>query len=127
MLLLYAMLRATLPRVPLAAGVAAVVLATFTGITHLLSQVQNDALLVPACVLLLWAFLHDLEARRVSLWHGLAAGAVAATQLIVVPLGAATLITAAFYASRGVPRGRSCAASVCLFCCTSRRWACGCS
>ena len=33
---------------------------SFTGITHLLSQVQNDALLLPVCVLLLWAFLHDL-------------------------------------------------------------------
>jgi 4-amino-4-deoxy-L-arabinose transferase-like glycosyltransferase len=105
-LLLFLMLRAVLPREPLAAGIAAVVLASFTGITHLLSQVQNDALLLPVCVLLLWAFLHDLERRRVSIWHGLAAGAAAATQLIAVPLGAVTLAVAAVYAAGRVPRWR---------------------
>ena len=56
-LFLFLALRATFPREPLAAGIAAVILASFTGITHLLSQVQNDALLLPVCVLLLWAFL----------------------------------------------------------------------
>ena len=51
---------------PLAAGLAAVILASFTGITHLLSQVQNDALLLPVCVALMWTFLHDIERRQVS-------------------------------------------------------------
>jgi hypothetical protein len=105
-LLLFLLLRRMLPRQPLAAGIAAVVLATFTGITSLLSEVQNDALLLPVCVLLIWGFLYDLEQRRVSWWHGLAAGAAAATQLIAVPLGAVTLLIAALYGSRGVPRGR---------------------
>ena len=51
-LFLFLALRGTFRREPLAAGVAAVVIASFTGITHLLSQVQNDALLLPVCVLL---------------------------------------------------------------------------
>jgi hypothetical protein len=105
-LLLFVVLRRTLRRQPLAAGIAAVVLATFTGITYLLSEVQNDALLLPVCVLLIWGFLHDLEKRRVSVWHALAAGAAAATQLIAVPLGAATLLIAALYGAHGLPRGR---------------------
>jgi hypothetical protein len=105
-LLLFMVLRTTLRRQPLAAGIAAVVLATFTGITYLLSEVQNDALLLPVCVLLFWGFLHDLERRRVSVWHALAAGAAAATQLIAVPLGGVTLLVAAVYAAHGVPRGR---------------------
>jgi 4-amino-4-deoxy-L-arabinose transferase-like glycosyltransferase len=103
-LLLYAMLRERIPRMPLAAGIAAVVMASMTGITQLLSEVQNDALLLPLCVLLFWVFLRDLEQRRVSWQHGLVAGAVAATQLIVVPLGLVSLITAALYANRGFPR-----------------------
>jgi hypothetical protein len=105
-LLLFLMLRATSRREPLAAGIAAVVLSTFTGITYLLSEVQNDALLLPVCVLLLWGFLHDIERRRVSVWHALAAGAAAATQLIAVPLGAVTLLVAALCGARGIPRGR---------------------
>ena len=105
-LLLFLMMRATLPRQPLAAGVAAVVLASFTGITHLLSQVQNDALLLPVCVALMWAFVHDLEHRRVSIWLGLAAGAAAATQLIAVPLGIASLSIAAIVAAGRIPRVR---------------------
>ena len=118
-LLLFLMLRATSRREPLAAGIAAVVLSTFTGITYLLSEVQNDALLLPVCVLLLWGFLHDIERRRVSVWHALAAGAAAATQLIAVPLGAVTLLVAALWGSRGIPRGASCGGCGCRSCCTS--------
>ncbi len=105
-LLLFLMLRATLPRQPLAAGIAAVVLASFTGITQLLSQVQNDALLMPVCIALMWAFWHDVQKRRVSLLHGLLAGAAAATHLIAVPLGAVSLAFAAVYALGRIPRPR---------------------
>jgi hypothetical protein len=76
----------------LAGGFAAMVLASMAGITDFLSQVQNDALLLPLGGALFWLVARGLLRRRLT-WPLAACGsALAITQVVGVPLAAAALI-----------------------------------
>ncbi len=73
--LLYAAVREVSPHRPLAAGLAAAILGSMAGVTGMLSQVQNDALLLPLCVATFWLLARDLRRRRSGLLLPLVAGA----------------------------------------------------
>jgi MFS family permease len=92
LLLLYAAVREVSPHRPLAAGLAAVILGTMTGLTSLLSQVQNDALLLPLCVGTFWMLARDLRRRRAGLLLPLLAGATIVTQLIAGPAAVVAVV-----------------------------------
>lgn len=92
-LFLYLAVREVSPHRPLAAGLAASILGTMTGLSGLLSQVQNDALLLPLSALAFWLLARDLRRRRMGLLLPLVAGATIITQLIAGP--AAVLIVLA--------------------------------
>jgi hypothetical protein len=83
--LLYLAVREVSPQRPLAAGLAAAILATMTGLSGLLSQVQNDALLLPLSAAAFWLLARDLRRGRMSLLLPLVAGATIVTQLIAGP------------------------------------------
>jgi 4-amino-4-deoxy-L-arabinose transferase-like glycosyltransferase len=85
LLLLYAAVREVSPHRPLAAGLAAAILGSMAGLTGVLSQVQNDALLLPLCVATFWLLARDLRRRRAGLLLPLVAGATIITQLIAGP------------------------------------------
>lgn len=84
-LMLYAAVREVSPHRPLAAGLAAAILGTMTGLTSLLSQVQNDALLLPICVAMFWLLARDLRRRRSGLMLPFVAGATVLTHLVAGP------------------------------------------
>jgi hypothetical protein len=93
-LLLYAAVREVSPHRPLAAGLAAAILGTMAGVTSVLSQVQNDALLLPLCVGTFWLLARDLRRRRAGLWLPLVAGASVVTQLIAGPAAFVAVLAA---------------------------------
>ncbi len=93
-LLLYAAVREVSPHRPLAAGLAAAIMGSMAGITSMLSQVQNDALLLPLCVATFWLLARDLRRRRSGLYLPLVAGASAVTQLIAAPAAVVVVLAA---------------------------------
>jgi hypothetical protein len=100
--LLYRGVREVSPHRPLAAGVAAAILGSMGGIVSSLSQVQNDALLMPLCVATFWLLARDLRRRRAGLLLPLIGGASIVTQFVAGP--AAVVVTLA--ALRGDERLR---------------------
>jgi hypothetical protein len=90
--LLYLAVLESFPARPLAAGVAAVALGSMTGIDDVMSEVQNDAVLLPLSVLMFWLLIRDLRRRRVGYGLAVVAGLTCVTQLVAVSL--ATLIMA---------------------------------
>jgi 4-amino-4-deoxy-L-arabinose transferase-like glycosyltransferase len=90
--MLFAAVREVSPHRPLAAGLAAAILGTMAGLTGVLSQVQNDALLLPLCVATFWLLARDLRRRRVGLLLPLVAGATIVTQLIAGPAAVAAVV-----------------------------------
>ncbi len=82
-----------LTRDALAAGFAAMVLATLAGVIDFLSQVQNDALLLPLGGALFWLVARGVRARSLT-WPLVACtAALSITQIVGVPLGAVALLT----------------------------------
>jgi hypothetical protein len=94
LILLYRAIRVVSPHRPLAAGLSAAILATMAGLTSLLSQVQNDALLLPLSAALFWTLARDLRARRAGLALPLIAGATIVTQLVAGPLAVVAVLVA---------------------------------
>jgi hypothetical protein len=92
--LLYAAVREVSPHRPLAAGLAAAILGSMAGITGMLSQVQNDALLLPLCVATFWLLARELRRRRSGLALPLVAGASVITQLIAAPAALVVVLAA---------------------------------
>jgi hypothetical protein len=93
-LLLYAAVREVSPHRPLAAGLAAAILASMSGLSGLLSQVQNDALLLPLSVATFWLLARGLRERRAGLLLPLIAGATIVTQLIAGPAAVVCVLAA---------------------------------
>jgi Dolichyl-phosphate-mannose-protein mannosyltransferase len=94
LILLYLAVREVSPHRPIAAGLAASILATMSGLTSLLSQVQNDALLLPLSAALLWLLARDLRSGRAGLLMPLIAGATIVTQLIAGPAAVVAVLVA---------------------------------
>ena len=90
--------RETAPDRPLAAGLAAVILGTMSGLMFTLTQVQNDALLIAMFALVFWLLCRDLPRRRASYGLALAVGLLAVTQIVAIPFGAAVVIWACWRA-----------------------------
>jgi hypothetical protein len=76
----------------LAAGFAAMVLATLNGVTDFLSQVQNDALLLPLGGALFWLFWRGLRSRTLTWPLVLVSAALAVTHVVAIPLAAVAVI-----------------------------------
>ena len=93
-LLLYAAVREVSPQRPLAAGLAAAILASMSGLTGLLSQVQNDALLLPLSVATFWLLARGLRQRRAGLLLPFVAGCTIVTQLIAGPAAVVCVLVA---------------------------------
>ena len=93
-ILLYGAVREVSPHRPLAAGLAAAILGSMAGVASMLSQVQNDALLLPLCVATFWLLARDLRRRRSGLLLPLIAGASAVTQLIAAPAAVVAVLAA---------------------------------
>jgi hypothetical protein len=100
-LMLYLAVREVSPQRPLAAGLAAAILGSMAGLTGLLSQVQNDALLLPLSVATFWLLARDIRRQRASLLLPLVAGATIITQLIAGP-AAVVCVLAALWADTRV-------------------------
>jgi Dolichyl-phosphate-mannose-protein mannosyltransferase len=98
-LFLFLAVRETAPERPRAAGLAAIVLATMSGLTYTLSQVQNDALLYALFALVYWLLCRDIPRRRASFGLAAAAGCLAMTQVVAVPLAAAAILWACWRAT----------------------------
>jgi hypothetical protein len=98
--LLYLAVRETVPRLPLAAGLAAIVLGTMGGLVQFYSQLQNDALLIAVGVLMLLLFVRDLNRRRATVWLALVGGLACVTQVGAAPGAALTLLAAIVVALR---------------------------
>jgi hypothetical protein len=96
-LLLYLAVRVVSPHRPLAAGLAAAILGSMGGVTSELSQVQNDALLLPLCVATFWLLARDLRARHAGFALPVVAGATVVTQLIAAPAAALAVLTALWF------------------------------
>jgi 4-amino-4-deoxy-L-arabinose transferase-like glycosyltransferase len=99
-LFLYLAVREVSPRHPLAAGLAAAILATMSGLSGLLSQVQNDALLLPLSAAAFWLLARDIRRRRAGLALPLVAGATIVTQLIAGPAAVLMVLTALWFDER---------------------------
>lgn len=78
----------------LAGGVGAMVLGTISGVTDFLSQVQNDALLLPLGGAVFWLFSRALRRRRLTWPLTLCCGAIAITQIVAIPLAALAVLIA---------------------------------
>jgi hypothetical protein len=99
--------RATAPERPLAAGLAAVILGTMSGLTYTLSQVQNDALLMGMFALVFWLLCRDLPRRRAGYGLAVALGLLGVTQIVAIPFAAGALLWACWRAlARPAPLGR---------------------
>lgn len=85
----------------LAAGFAAMVLATMSGITDFLSQVQNDALLLPLAGGLFLLLSRGIRTRVLTWPLALCAAGLSITQVVAVPMAAlAVLGVGALHISR---------------------------
>jgi hypothetical protein len=93
-LLLYLAVRVVSPHRPLAAGLAAAILGSMSGVISMLSQVQNDSLLLPLCVATFWLLARDLRSRRSGLLLPFVGGLSAVTQLIAGPAGVVAVLVA---------------------------------
>ena len=98
LVLVFMAVRATAPDRPLAAGLAAVIIGTMSGLTYTLSQVQNDALLMAMFALVYWLLCRDIPRRRAGFALSLAAGGLAVTQIIAAPFAAAVVVWACWRA-----------------------------
>jgi hypothetical protein len=76
----------------LAGGFAATVLATLSGITDFLSQVQNDALLLPLGGALFWLVWRGLTRRTLTWPLVICAAALAITHVAAIPLAALAVV-----------------------------------
>jgi hypothetical protein len=94
LILLYRAVRVVSPHRPIAAGLAASILATMSGLTSLLSQVQNDALLLPLSAGLFWLLARDIRSGRAGLMLPLVAGATVVTQLVAGPAALVAVLVA---------------------------------
>jgi hypothetical protein len=113
-LLLFLAVRATAPDRPLAAGLASLVLATMSGLTDTLSQVQNCALLIAMFALVYWLLCRDIPRRHASFGLAAAAGCLAVTQIVAAPFAAAAIVWACWRAGRPPGASRSDAARFAL-------------
>ena len=93
-LLLYLAVRVVSPHRPLAAGIAAAILASMAGVVSMLSQVQNDALLLPLCVATFWLLARDLRSRRSGLLLPFVVGLSVVTQIVAGPAGVVAMLVA---------------------------------
>ncbi len=93
-LLLYLAVRVVSPHRPLAAGIAAAILASMAGVVSMLSQVQNDALLLPLCVATFWLLARDLRSRRSGLLLPFVVGLSVVTQIVAGPAGVIAILVA---------------------------------
>jgi Dolichyl-phosphate-mannose-protein mannosyltransferase len=100
LILLYRAVRVVSPHRPLAAGLSAAILGTMTGLTSLLSQVQNDALLLPLSAAMFWLLARDVRSRRAGLWLPLVAGASVITQLLAAPAAIVAVLAALWFDER---------------------------
>jgi Dolichyl-phosphate-mannose-protein mannosyltransferase len=100
LILLYRAVRVVSPHRPLAAGLSAAILGTMTGLTSLLSQVQNDALLLPLSAAMFWLLARDMRARRAGPWLPLVAGATIITQLLAAPAAVVAVLVALAFDDR---------------------------
>jgi Dolichyl-phosphate-mannose-protein mannosyltransferase len=91
---LFLAVRVTAPGRPLAAGLAAVILGTMSGLTYALSQVQNDALLMAMFALVFWLLCRDITRRQVSYWLAGGVGGLAITQILAAPFAGAAILVA---------------------------------
>ena len=88
----------------LAAGFAAMVLATLSGITDFLSQVQNDALLLPLGGAIFWLLWRGLQ-RRALTWPLVAASAaISITHVVAVPMAALAVLVVGALEIRRAPQ-----------------------
>ena len=76
----------------LAGGFAAMVLATLSGITDFLSQVQNDALLLPLGGAMFWLFWRGLGRRALTWPLVSASAAISITHIVAVPMAALAVL-----------------------------------
>jgi hypothetical protein len=97
-LLMFLAVRETAPDRPLAAGLAAVILGTMSGLMFTLTQVQNDALLIAMFALVFWLLCRDIPRRRAGYGLAAAVGLLAVTQIVAIPFAAAVLIWACWRA-----------------------------
>ena len=79
----------------LAGGFAAMVLATMAGIIDFLSQVQNDALLLPLGGALFWLVARAVRRRSLTWPLAACAAALSITQIVGVALAAAAVVAVA--------------------------------
>jgi hypothetical protein len=87
----------------LAAGFAAMVLATLSGITDFLSQVQNDALLLPLGGALFLLVARGIARRKLT-WPLLAcASALSITQVVAIPVAGLAIIAIGVLEVREAP------------------------
>ena len=93
-LFLYLAVRVVSPHRPLAAGIAAAILASMAGVVGMLSQVQNDALLLPLCVATFWLLARDLRSRRSGLLLPFVVGLSVVTQIVAGPAGVIAILAA---------------------------------
>ena len=73
-------------------GIGAMVLATLSGVTDFLSQVQNDALLLPISGALFWLFARGLRTRSLSWPLTACCGSLAITHVVAVPMAALAVL-----------------------------------
>jgi Dolichyl-phosphate-mannose-protein mannosyltransferase len=76
----------------LAAGFAAMILATMPGVVDFLSEVQNDALLLPLGGALFWLVARGMRARALTWPLAACAAGLSITQIVGIPLGAIALL-----------------------------------
>lgn len=93
--LLFLAVRRTAPDRPLAAGLAALVLGTMSGLIDAFSQVQNDGLLLGLFALLYFSFERWRGTGRRAWVVALTGGLLTATQLVAAPAALALALAAA--------------------------------
>ena len=85
----------------LAGGFAAMVLATMPGVIDFLSQVQNDALLLPLGGALFWLVARGVRRRSLTWPLAACAAALSITQIVGIPLAAVALLAVGALELRG--------------------------
>jgi hypothetical protein len=93
------------PERPLAAGLAAVILGTMSGLIDVLSEVQNDVLLAFLSALALVLYLRDMKRQRPGRALAVVVGLAAVTHVIAVPLAALAILAPAWVGTRNVKAG----------------------
>jgi 4-amino-4-deoxy-L-arabinose transferase-like glycosyltransferase len=121
---LYAAVRLSAPERPLAAGLAAVVLASMSGINYALSEVQNDGLLLGLFCVDYWAFIRWREGRGSGRWVALVSGLLVMTQLVAGPIALGlTVLSAGLPGLKGArARTRRLASRLALFVAPAVPW-----